>query len=84
MGKGVCGTAAVQRKPQVVPDVNAFPGHIVCDPASKSEVVIPLEFDGRLLGVLDIDSPELCRFDEADAEGLSQVAVILAERCHWD
>ncbi len=84
LGKGVCGTTALQRKPQVVPDVNEFPGHIVCDPASRSEIVVPLEYEGRLLGVLDIDSPELGRFDEADAEGLTKVAAILAERCSWD
>src|SRR3569833_62009 len=65
LGKGVCGTAAAQRETIVVPDVHAFPGHIACDAASRSEIVIPLiTRDSKLLGVLDLDSPELARFDD--------------------
>ena len=76
MGKGVCGTAAQQRRTLVVPDVDAFPGHIACDAASRSEIVIPLLTDGSLLGVLDIDSPTPARFDELDREGLERLAAI--------
>lgn len=80
-GKGVCGTAASQRKTIVVPDVNTFPGHIFCDLASRSEIVAPLLNWGKLLGVLDIDSASLNRFDEEDKEGIeSIVAVFLASQ----
>ena len=78
LGKGVCGTAAAERKTIVVPDVHAFPGHIACDAASRSEIVIPLIAGGDLFGVLDLDSPKLARFDEADRRGLEQLAAILA------
>lgn len=74
MGKGVCGTAAEKGETLVVPDVHAFPGHIACDGASNSEIVIPLYVEGRLFGVLDIDSPLLDRFSEADREGLELFA----------
>jgi L-methionine (R)-S-oxide reductase len=74
LGKGVCGTAAKQRKTIVVPDVNAFPGHIACDAASQSEIVVPLVAGNELLGVLDIDSPRLARFDEGDARGIERLA----------
>jgi len=77
LGKGVCGTAAAQRKTVLVPNVHEFPGHIACDSASNSEVVIPLISEGRLLGVLDLDSPTLHRFDQDDACGLEQTAAIL-------
>ena len=70
-GRGVCGTAAATRQVQVVPDVQRFPGHIACDSASRSEIVLPIWVDGRLLGVLDIDSPSLNRFTEEDADGLT-------------
>jgi L-methionine (R)-S-oxide reductase len=70
MGRGVCGAAAERREILVVPDVNEFPGHIACDAASRSEIVLPLVQDGRLLGVLDLDSPELARFDQEDRDGL--------------
>ncbi len=70
LGRGVCGTAALRRTTQVVPDVTQFPGHIACDHASRSEVVVPLIHDGKLCGVLDLDSPSLARFDAADAAGL--------------
>jgi L-methionine (R)-S-oxide reductase len=74
LGKGVCGTAAKTRQTQVVPDVNAFPGHIFCDGDSLSELVVPLVHDGQLLGVLDLDSPVLARFDEEDRQGLEALA----------
>lgn len=74
MGKGVCGTAAERGETIVVPDVHAFPGHIACDGDSNSEIVIPLYLRGSLYGVLDIDSPLLDRFSEADREGLELFA----------
>ncbi|MDF3065756.1 MAG: hypothetical protein K0R38_1357 [Polyangiaceae bacterium] len=80
LGRGVCGTAAVRRETVVVPDVHEFPGHIACDSASRSEIVVPLIQDGTLLGVLDVDSPELARFDAEDAAGLERAARILLER----
>ena len=70
MGDGVCGTAALQRAAVVVPDVHAFPGHIVCDEASQSEMVLPVFKDGRLVGVLDLDSPLSGRFDETDRDSI--------------
>jgi GAF domain-containing protein len=76
IGKGVCGTAAAQRRTIVVPDVNAFPGHIACDAASQSEIVIPLIQDGDLVGVLDLDSPRAGRFDDLDARGLERVVAV--------
>jgi GAF domain-containing protein len=75
--RGVCGTAARERRAVVVPDVHAFPGHIACDAASRSEIVLPLLLDGKLLGVLDLDSPVPARFDEMDAEGLAEAVRIL-------
>lgn len=77
MGKGVCGTAAQRRETVIVPDVELFPGHIACDAASRSEIVVPLVKDGRLLGVLDLDSPSLARFDPEDAAGLAESVAIL-------
>jgi len=77
LGRGVCGTAALERKTIVVPDVHAFPGHIACDAASRSEIVIPLLRGDRLLGVLDADSPRESRFDADDAEGLETAARLL-------
>lgn len=76
MGKGVCGTAAAQRKTLVVADVNAFPGHIACDAASQSEIVVPLIARNELLGVLDLDSPRVGRFDAVDARGLERIAAL--------
>ncbi|WNS81719.1 GAF domain-containing protein [Domibacillus sp. DTU_2020_1001157_1_SI_ALB_TIR_016] len=76
-GKGVCGTAAAEGKTLRIEDVHAFPGHIACDAASRSEIVVPLIKDGELLGVLDIDSPETNRFDQEDEEGLIQFAETL-------
>ena len=82
LGKGVCGTAAATRAVQLVADVHAFPGHIACDAASASEVVVPVLHDGRLIGVLDLDSPVIARFDAEDAAGLEalcrQIAPSLA------
>jgi len=77
LGKGVCGTAAQQRKSLVVPDVHEFAGHIACDTASNSEVVVPLLKNGELLGVLDVDSPRLSRFDAIDRSGLEVVVETL-------
>jgi L-methionine (R)-S-oxide reductase len=76
LGAGVCGAAAVKRTTLVVPDVNQFSGHIACDAASKSEIVIPLIRGGEVLGVLDVDSPHLARFDDADRRGLETLAAI--------
>jgi|SRR5579883_562724 len=78
-GRGVCGTAAARRATLIVPDVHEFPGHIACDAASRSEIVVPLLRAGTLYGVLDLDSPDLARFDDADAAGLEAlVADLLA------
>lgn len=79
VGKGVCGTAVSEGRTQLVYDVHRFPGHIACDSASRSEIVIPLRKDGRIVGVLDIDSPETGRFEEPDREGLEYIAGILEE-----
>ncbi len=84
-GKGVCGTAASKQKTLVVPDVNRFPGHVACDIASQSEIVVPLLNWGKVLGVLDIDSPTTNRFDDDDREGIeSIVAVFLASQVMKD
>lgn len=77
LGKGVCGTAAANRRSVLVPDVHTFPGHIACDSASRSEIVVPLLKNGQLLGVLDLDSPVPGRFDSADQAGLERIADIL-------
>jgi L-methionine (R)-S-oxide reductase len=79
LGDGVCGKAAMEQKTLIVPDVEDFPGHIVCDPASKSEIVVPLLNWGELIGVLDVDSPVANRFDEDDAEGLETAASIILD-----
>ncbi|OCA92236.1 GAF domain-containing protein [Pseudobacillus wudalianchiensis] len=78
-GRGVCGTAASEKKTQRIADVHAFPGHIACDAASQSEIVIPLIKDGQVFGVLDIDSPEKDRFDEIDEKMLEAFAFALVE-----
>lgn len=72
LGKGVCGTAAAEDRTVLVPDVHLFAGHIACDSASRSEIVIPVHINGRLIGVLDIDSPILSRFDDNDRIGLER------------
>ncbi|WP_342510630.1 GAF domain-containing protein [Sporosarcina sp. FSL K6-1522] len=79
LGKGVCGTAAQNKESIIVADVNAFPGHIACDAASQSEIVIPLLKEGLVLGVLDIDSPELNRFNEEDRIGLERFVEVLVK-----
>ena len=78
-GKGVCGTAVAEDKTQLVPDVHQFPGHIACDCASNSEIVVPIRVGGEIWGVLDIDSPNLNRFDENDRKGLEEFVKILEE-----
>lgn len=83
LGQGVCGTAALQRKTVIVPDVHAFPGHIPCDAASNSEIVVPLSTRGRLVGVLDLDSASYGRFAEPDAQALEAFAALLADACDW-
>jgi L-methionine (R)-S-oxide reductase len=80
LGRGVCGTAAQRRETLIVPDVHAFPGHIACDAASRSEIVVPLLRNGQLLGVLDLDSPELARFDAKDREGLMAGCALWLEK----
>ena len=77
VGRGVCGTAAAERRTQLVSDVHAFPGHIACDGASESEIVVPIRKDGEIIGVLDIDSPVKARFSEADQAGLEAFVEIL-------
>lgn len=79
-GRGVCGTAAATKTSQLVEDVHQFPGHIACDSASNSEVVVPIFKDGQIVGVLDIDSPRVTRFTQEDLAGLEQVVKVL-ESC---
>lgn len=83
LGRGVCGTAAARRSTIVVPDVHAFPGHIACDSASNSEIVIPLLDGARLLGVLDLDSPLHARFDAEDAAHLETFCRKFVAGCDW-
>lgn len=82
-GRGVCGAAATQKMPLLVPDVDQFPGHIVCDSQSRSEIVIPMLQGNRLLGVLDIDSPILNRFTNDDLVGLEKIVSILVMKSVW-
>ena len=84
LGRGVCGTAAARRETIIVPDVNAFPGHIACDATSQSEVVMPLLAADRLVGVLDLDSARLSRFDEVDARGLERLAALFLQGSRLD
>ena len=79
LGKGVCGTAAATDTTQLVKDVHQFPGHIACDSASNSEIVVPIHKDGKVIAVLDIDSPSLSRFDEEDKAGLELFVKALEE-----
>ncbi len=83
VGKGVCGTAVSGNKIQCVPDVETFPGHIACDSRSRSEIVVPIRYDGIVTGVLDIDSPHKNNFGEADIRGLSEFVGILEKNCDW-
>lgn len=80
VGKGVCGTAVMEDRMLVVPDVHEFPGHIACDSASESEIVVPIHSGGRIVGVLDIDSPVKERFDETDAAGLVALVRVIEEK----
>jgi GAF domain-containing protein len=80
IGAGVCGAAAATRETQLVEDVHAFPGHIACDAASRSELVVPIVVAGRLIGVLDLDSPEPARFDAEDTAGCEALVAIVAPR----
>ncbi len=82
-GKGVCGSAAADDTAILVPDVHAFAGHIACDAASKSEIVIPVHHAGRLTAVLDIDSPLYGRFSQEDREGLERFCAVLEAACDW-
>lgn len=81
--RGVCGAAVTQQKTQLVPDVHAFPGHIACDSASRSELVVPVFSKGVIVAVLDLDSPLLSRFDQEDAVGMEKLADVLGESCNW-
>jgi L-methionine (R)-S-oxide reductase len=83
IGKGVCGTAAAERKTQVVADVHQFPGHIACDPDSQSEIVVPLIVDDELIGVLDIDSPIKDRFSTLDQQYIERLAELLIKATDW-
>ncbi|KAG9069705.1 hypothetical protein KI688_009027 [Linnemannia hyalina] len=82
-GRGVCGTAAAEARTMLVKDVHEFPGHIACDAASNSEVVVPLVLDGRVIGVLDLDCEVTEGFDEVDQAGLEVVAKYLVQACDW-
>lgn len=83
IGKGVCGTAIASKQAQVVEDVHQFPGHIACDAETRSEIVIPLFVEGKIIGVLDIDSPELSRFTTEDLTYLEQYVKILLSNTDW-
>jgi GAF domain-containing protein len=80
LGQGVCGTAAARRESQLVADVQAFPGHIACDPDSRSELVVPVLRDGEVIAVIDLDSPLAARFDAADQAGIEGFAALIASR----
>ena len=80
LGSGVCGTAAETGETQLVEDVHAFPGHIACDAASRSELVVPVERSGAVIAVIDLDSPDLARFDANDAAGIERLAAVIANR----
>lgn len=79
LGEGVCGAAAASGRTQLVRDVHAFPGHIACDAASASELVVPVVRDGQVIAVIDLDSPTVGRFDEADARGIEALAAVIAD-----
>ena len=80
LGRGVCGAAAASGETQLVPDVHAFPGHIACDAASRSELVVPVKHGGHVVAVIDLDSPREARFDQEDAAGIEDLARLLADR----
>lgn len=83
LGKGVCGTAAATRETQLVEDVHAFPGHIACDAASRSEIVVPLVRNGQLVGVWDVDSPEPARFDAEDRAGMEALCAVFLDSLQY-
>lgn len=83
IGKGVCGTAVAERKTQVIADVHQFPGHIACDPDSRSEIVVPMIVDGEVIGVLDIDSPIEGRFSALDRQYIERLTDILIKATDW-
>lgn len=80
LGQGVCGTAAESGETQIVEDVHAFPGHIACDAASRSELVVPVVREGAVIAVIDLDSPDRARFDREDAKGMEALAALLSDR----
>ena len=80
-GRGACGTALAQERTQLVPDVHAFPGHIACDGASRSELVVPLRLDGRVVGVIDLDSPTPARFTEMERDLIERIAALIEKSC---
>lgn len=84
VGRGVCGTAVAQGRSQLVSDVHAFPGHIACDPRSRSELVVPVVIEGVVVAVLDLDSDRLARFEEADREGLEAFVKAAAPHIDWE
>jgi len=84
LGRGVCGTAAASGESQVVPDVNAFPGHITCDIRSRSEIVVPVKVAGKVVAVLDLDSSQPGNFDEEDRAGLEELVSALTAHVDWD
>jgi len=84
LGKGVCGTAAQKDETQLVSDVHSFPGHIACDSAANSEIVVPIHSNGKVIGVLDIDSPSFGRFSEDDKTGLEAFVKVLEEVTEWE
>jgi L-methionine (R)-S-oxide reductase len=83
VGRGVCGTAALQRRTLVVDDVHAFPGHIACDPRSRSEIVVPIFSSGEVVAVIDLDSDRLGRFGDVDRAGLEAIAADLSSTIDW-
>lgn len=83
VGKGVCGTAAVKNQTMRIANVHDFPGHIACDGASASEIVIPMRANGKIVGVLDVDSPRINRFSENDQAGLEAFSAIIESACDW-
>ena len=84
VGRGVCGTAVAERRIQRVEDVDAFPGHIACDSASRSELVVPILVNDEVIGVLDLDSPNLARFTAEDADALEKLVALYVEGCSWE
>lgn len=84
VGKGVCGTAVLKNETILVPDVHKFPGHIACDAASRSEIVIPIRYNNQIVGVLDIDSPINVRFDTEDQQGLEKIVEEIQNKCRWN